>query len=229
MSDDAPGWTRRELAAGALFFAGAAPALARLGPSEVLALPRPTQHGGVALSAALASRRSVRRWAPGALRLGELAQLLWAAQGMSAPDGLRTAPSAGATYPLELDVAAGPVEGLAPGLYRYLPAPHALARRGEKDARSSLASAAGQLWLAEALAILVLSAVPRRTAVKYGARAERYVAIEVGHAAENVYLQSTALGLGTVIVGAFDDARVAVVLGLAAEERPLALMPIGRT
>ncbi len=229
MNDDSIKLTRRELAESALLFAGGAPALARLAPSETIGLPRPAQQGGLALTAALARRRSLRSWSSGALRLGEVAQLLWSAQGVTAPAGLRAAPSAGALYPLEIDLAAARVDGLARGLYRYLSASHALRRRGDGDLRSRLARAAlGQDWLAEAPAVLAISAVAQRTASRYGERAERYVAIEVGHAAENIYLQATALDLGTVIVGAFDDRQLAEVLGLAAEERPLALLPVGR-
>jgi SagB-type dehydrogenase family enzyme len=121
------------------------------------------------------------------------------------------------------------VSPLTPGLYRYAPEEHALAVIAEGDRRAALSSAAlGQSWIADAAAVLVLAAVYRRTTARYGPRGERYVHIEVGHAAQNVYLQVLARGLGTTEVGAFDDRAVKSVLGLAADQDPLAIMPIGR-
>ena len=174
-------------------------------------------------------RRSIREFAPGALALAEVGQLLWAAQGITDSVGLRTAPSAGALYPLEVYLAAGEVSALTPGRYRYEPNLHMLAKTGDLDCRIELANAAlGEAWIAAAAAILVLAAVYRRTTDKYGARGERYVHIEIGHAAQNIYLQALALGLGTTEVGAFDDRAVKAVLGLPGDQTPLAIMPIGR-
>lgn len=194
-----------------------------------LRLPPARQNGEVALERLLSVRRSIRELASDALGLAEIAQLLWAAQGVTHPMGLRTAPSAGALYPLEMYVLAGEVTSLPTGVYHYQPVPHELTKSGDGDRRADLATAAlGQDWIADAPALLVLAAVYRRTAGKYGARAERYAHIEVGHAAQNVYLQALALGLGTTEVGAFDDRAVKSVLGLAADQAPLAIMPVGR-
>ena len=88
-------------------------------------------------------------------------------------------------------------------------------------------SALGQAWIADAAAVLVITAVYERTRSKYGSRTERYVHMEVGHAAQNVYLQAESLGLGTVMVGAFQDKQVKQLLNLSAREAPLALMPVG--
>ena len=193
-------------------------------------LPTPRQDGEVSLERAVTTRRSIREFARGALTLAEVGQLLWAAQGITHSVGLRTAPSAGALYPLEVCLAAGEVSALTPGLYRYDPNRHMLAKTEDGDRRIELANAAlGQAWIAAAAAILVLAAVYRRTTDKYGARGERYVHIEIGHAAQNVYLQALALGLGTTEVGAFDDRAVKAVLGLVGDQDPLAIMPIGRT
>jgi SagB-type dehydrogenase family enzyme len=192
-------------------------------------LPLPRTEGPVSVEAALAARRSVRDYGPGALQLTELAQLAWAAQGVTSPQGLRTAPSAGALYPLELRILVGRVDGLDPGIYRYRPEAHVLVRESERDPRSELAAAAhGQDWVREGAAVAVFSGIERRTAVKYGPRAERYVQVEAGHAAQNLFLQATALGLATVVVGAFDDGRVRRVLALEAGETPLLIMPLGR-
>jgi SagB-type dehydrogenase family enzyme len=194
-----------------------------------VALPAPQRTGGFALEKAFAARRSVREFAAAPLRLEEIAQLLWAAQGVSAPEGERTAPSAGALFPLEIHVAAGRVERLPPGAYRYDAAAHRLVRTADQDLRAALAGAAfAQSWLREAPAILVLTGVVRRSAAKYGRRAERYVHLEAGHAAQNALLQAVALRLGATVVGAFDDEGVRGVLGLEPEERPLYLIPVGR-
>lgn len=192
-------------------------------------LPAPRPEGGVSVEGALAGRRSVRSYSGEPLSLAEAAQLLWAAQGITGPDGKRAAPSAGALYPLEIYLAAGAVEGLAAGVYRYRPAHHDLVPVEPGDHRAELAAAAGgQRWVRSAAAVLVVAAVYERTAVKYGRRASRYVHMEVGAAAENVYLQAGALGLGTVAVGAFDDGAVARALGLPPEQEPLLLLPVGR-
>jgi SagB-type dehydrogenase family enzyme len=197
--------------------------------ADSVSLPPVEPRHDRSLYAALAGRRSVRYFVSQSLDLGAVGRLLWAAQGVTSPDGHRTAPSAGALFPLELDVVAGAVLGLTPGVYRYLPASHRLSRRIEGDRRSALAAAAlSQACVSEAPASLVVSAVQARTARKYGPRANRYVLLEVGAAAENVSLEAVALGLGTVVVAAFSDADVKRALHLPKDEEPLYLMPVGR-
>jgi SagB-type dehydrogenase family enzyme len=192
-------------------------------------LPEPRRDGKMSLETALAKRRSVREFKRDALSLAEVSQLLWSAQGITAPGGKRTAPSAGATYPLELLLVAGNVQGLAPGVYRYRPAEHDLVRLVEGDRRGRLAAAAlGQEFVADAPVTLGFAAIYERTARRYGPRAERYVHFEVGHAVENAHLQAVALGLGAVVVGAFNDAEVKHVLGLSGAEEPLCLLPVGK-
>lgn len=212
-----------------MFLAGPARFLGQTVSSTHLRLPEPRRTSAVPLEAALAGRHSVRSFARTPLSREALGQLLWAAQGLNRPDGGRTAPSAGATYPLELLVLVGSAEDLPPGLYRYRPAAHALAPVDGRDRRKDLARAAlGQDWMADAPAVVVVAAVPARTARRYGSRAERYVAIEVGHAAQNLCLQAAALGLGTVPVGAFADTEVEALLGLGPGEHPYLLLPVGR-
>lgn len=192
-------------------------------------LPEPRRDGKMSLEEALAKRRSVREFKRDALSLADVSQLLWSAQGITAPGGKRTAPSAGATYPLELLLVAGNVEGLAPGVYRYRPAEHDLLGLVEGDRRKRLAAAAlGQEFVADAPITIGFAAVYERTARRYGPRAERYVHFEVGHAVENAHLQAVALGLGAVVVGAFNDAEVKQVLGLSGAEEPLCLLPVGK-
>ena len=203
--------------------------LPSLSPNSI-ALPEPRVDSDTSVEAALSRRRSVREYSDAPLTLSEVGQLLWAAQGITG-DNLRyrAAPSAGALYPLELYVAAGNVEDLAPGVYRYRPQSQALVPVIEGDAGAALARAAlGQAWIEDGAVVLVFAAVYERTTQKYGARGRQYVHMELGHAAQNVYLQAEALDLGTVAVGAFDEGEVRRVTGMANDEVPLYLMPVGR-
>lgn len=194
-----------------------------------IALPTPQVSENQPLERLLAGRRSVRKFAGVALTLAEAGQLAWAAQGETHPEGKRTAPSAGALYPLELFLVAGDVKGLDPGVYRYDSDGHRLQQISGGERRQPLARAAlSQTWIGEAPAVYVFGAVYNRTTRKYGERGRRYVHMEVGHAAENLILQAEALGLSSVVVGAFDDAAVASVLELPRDVQPLSILPIGR-
>ena len=202
-------------------------AMAQIGDKVVL--PGPSSAGSNSLEQLLAQRRSVRDYSNTPLTLGEIGQLLWAAQGITDAFGYRTAPSAGALYPLELYLVAGNVDGLADGVYRYNPKAHVLATMKAGDHRVSLARAAySQTWMKDAAVIVVFAAVYERTTGKYGKRGRRYVYIETGHAAQNLFLQSESLGLATVDVGAFLDDAVADLLQLPDNVKPLLLMPVGR-
>jgi SagB-type dehydrogenase family enzyme len=170
----------------------------------------------------------VRAFAGRPLTLQQAAQVLWAAQGVSDRAGLRTTPSAGALYPLEVFLVAGAVEGLPGGVYRYDPHRHELEAKAAGDRRRLLAEAAlGQAFLAAAPATVTVAAVYARTTRKYGERGVRFVHMEAGHAAQNVCLECAALGLGTVPVGAFRDAGVREVLGLPDVVEPHYLLPVG--
>jgi len=194
-----------------------------------VALPAPMVTGSRSLESTLAARRSVREYQKASLNPGQLAQLLWAAQGFTSADGLRTTPSAGALYPLEVWVVAGAIDDVPPAIYRYDPRRHALGLVSSGDHRAALAAAAlGQPCVATAAAVIVLAAVPVRTTAKYGKRGVRYVHMEVGHAAQNVCLEAVALDLGTVVVGAFDDSAVKKVMKLGPAESPVCLLPVGR-
>jgi SagB-type dehydrogenase family enzyme len=191
-------------------------------------LSRLTLSGERSLESVLQTRRSVREYARKPLTRDELAQLLWAAQGVTGPGNLRTAPSAGALYPLEVDVVIGDVDGLPSAIYRYRPDRHELVlTRGGDRRRELRAAALGQDCVEAGAAVIALAGVYARTSEKYGERGIRYVHMEVGHAAQNVCLQATAFGLGTVVVGAFEDGPVKRVLGLASDEEPLSLIPVG--
>jgi len=192
-------------------------------------LPEPRLDGVVPVERALESRRSVREFAREPLSLAAASQLLWAAQGITDEKGLRTAPSAGALYPLEIYLVAGDVSGIRPGVYHYHPQGHHLSHVLDGDSRVRIAEAAlDQKWIAQAPAVLVIAAVYERTARKYKRRTARYVHIEAGHAAQNVYLQAAALGLGTTIVGAFRDDELARAIGLEPDAKPIAVLPVGK-
>ena len=194
----------------------------------IIALPAPELNGSTSVEQALLERRSVREYRNEPLSLPEIGQLLWAAQGITSPSGKRTAPSAGALYPLELYLVAGDVEDLRAGVYKYIPHDHALKEITPGDKRSELTNAAlKQESIQIAPAVLVLSAVYERTRVKYGDRGDRYVHMEIGFAAQNIYLQAEALELGTVFIGAFYDDGVKKILGMQDDERPLGIMPLG--
>jgi SagB-type dehydrogenase family enzyme len=210
--------------------------------SQVIQLPAPRLDGTYSLEKAVATRRSVREFKNEALSIAALSQLAWAAQGvtekMDAPEnwtwgtwqgGKRTAPSAGALYPLELYILVGNVDGIKPGVYKYRPQTHQLAKIASGDRRKELAAAAlGQSWLQSAPCVFIVTAVYQRTAVKYGERGTRYVHIEVGHTVQNICLQAVALDLGSTMVGAFKDEEVKKVVGAALDEEPLAIVPIGK-
>jgi SagB-type dehydrogenase family enzyme len=184
---------------------------------ETIMLTPAVYTSDTAVERALQERRSIRQYQNEALTLAELSQLLWAAQGITHPSGLRTTPSAGALYPLEVYVVVGNVAELTAGLYRYRPQTHDLILIAAGDKRPAISQAAlDQDAVQEAAAVLVLAAVYERTTVKYNERGIRYVYMEVGAAAQNVYLQAVSLKLGTVYIGAFHDEQVKQVLNLRA-------------
>jgi SagB-type dehydrogenase family enzyme len=185
-------------------------------------LPEPSPAGDVSLEEAIAGRRSVREFTAEPLTWQEVSQLLWAAQGVTDPRGLRAAPSAGALYPLEVYVV------LPEGVYHYLPQTHAINAVLDGDRRENLWEAGlRQDALRGAAAVFVIAGVYERTEGKYGERAERYVEMEAGHAAQNLLLQAVALELGAVPIGAFYDDQVQSALALPADHRPLYLIPVG--
>ncbi|MCL2738178.1 MAG: SagB/ThcOx family dehydrogenase [Bacteroidales bacterium] len=200
-------------------------------------LPSPQTDGKVSVEKALQERRSQRRFQDRAISAEQLSQILWAAYGVTEPrtdraflrGGLRTAPSAGALYPFEIYAVVGKVKDIEPGVYKYISEEHKLVRTIDRDVRAELRAAAlGQAMVEEAPATVVYSAIFSRMTEKYGDRGrERYVCMDLGHSAQNVYLQAEALRLGTCAIGAFVDNRISQVLQLPQEEEPLYLMPVG--
>ncbi len=191
--------------------------------TATIELPAPDRRGSLTLEQALAERRSIREYADVPLRLDEIGRLLWAGQGVTDDEGHRTAPSAGARYPLELYV-------VTPGdLMHYLPDGHRVEQRADTTTLDALADVAfGQAFVGAAPTVLVIAADPSRTEAEYGAVAEDLVNREAGHAAQNILLQATALDLAAVPVGGFDPSAAARLLALPPGETVLYLIPVGR-
>ncbi|MBU0509196.1 protein-L-isoaspartate(D-aspartate) O-methyltransferase [bacterium] len=195
-----------------------------------IALPAPSLDGTVSLERLLAERRSIREFSQESLTKTELAQLLWAAQGITSSEGFRTAPSAGATFPTEIYAVIKRVSGLEPGVYHYFPSftlgAHTLEPVFLGDPMPKLALAAPQSAVEQSAVAIVVTAVVERTARRYGTRAQRYVTLEAGHVAQNVLLQAEALGLGAVPIGAFHDETLQELVQTKADA--LYLLCIGR-
>ncbi len=207
------------------------PTAPKLKNVTVIPLPEPRLKGDVSLEEAIFRRRSIREYTSQPLTLSELGQILWAAQGITEPRlKFRAAPSAGATYPLELYVVVkeGGVEGLRAGIYHYDPYTHSIQLYREGDYSYELYKAAlEQRWVLEAPVNIVIMAVFERTTKRYGERGVRYVYLEAGHVGQNIYLQATALGLGTVAIGAFYDDWVQRIIGAPSEQKPIYIFPVG--
>ncbi len=193
--------------------------------NTIIELPRAKIDGKASLEEVLNKRKSVRDLTEKDLSLEQISQLLWAAQGKSLDaisGATRTAPSAGALHPLEIYIVK------KDGIYHYDSTKHTLRKILEEDCRSDLSVAAlGQVCIEKAAVNIIITAMFERTAVKYGDRANQYVLIETGHAAQNILLQAEALNFGAVPIGAFDDKEVQKVLFLPEEHKPLYIIPVG--
>jgi len=193
-------------------------------------LPSPNLQGRMSVEVAISKRRSFRRFRAQPLSLAQLSQLLWSAQGITGTGGRRAVPSAGATYPLEIFVVIGAhgIETLATGVYHYQVDSHSLNPHLSGDLRQKLADAAlSQNFIAGCPVDIVVCALHPRTAYRYGRRGERYVYMEVGHVGQNVSLQAVALGLATVMIGAFEDEEVRKALKIEEQIKPLYIVPVG--
>lgn len=199
--------------------------------TSIIALPQPRLKGEISVEEAILKRRSRREYQDKSLNLGELSQILWAGQGITdEKTGFRSAPSAGALYPLDIYLVVGEkgVKELPAGVYHFIPKEHKIERLLVGDLRQALMKAsAGQSFIAQAPVVLVLTGEYERTTVKYGERGKQYVHQEAGHAAQNIFLQVESLGLGTVTIGAFDEEEIIKILTLPKTHRPLYVMPVG--
>lgn len=186
--------------------------------SEEIDLPKPKLNSDFSIEEALSERRAVRSFRDEALSLEEISQLLWAAQGIDGVTGAtRTAPSAGATQPLEVYLVVKNVNGLDKGVYHYNPKKHSITLVSSEEIEESYYNAP---------VFIIIAAVYERTMGRYGNRGIRYVNIEVGHVAQNIHLQALSLGLGSFPIGAFNDGEIKEMLGI--EDAPLYIIPIGK-
>jgi len=207
-------------------------------PSEhpapgVVSLPSPRTEGKVSVEAALRMRRSTRSFAATPLTLEEVGQLCWSAQGVTDEKGHRTAPSAHATYALQLYVVAGAVTGLPSGLYHYQASSHSLKMVAAGDRRVEIEKkGVGQAWIASAPAVFVISGQASKLAgdgtPAARARGEHFMWVEAGLAAQGFFLEAVSQGLGSTYVGGFRPSELRAVLGLPSDEEPLAVLPVGR-
>ncbi len=206
--------------------------------NKMIQLPLPEQESANSLEKLISQRRSFRNFSASALSQQEISQILWAAQGITSkvtiPEReilLRTVPSAGALYPLEIFAVVKRVEGFEPGIYHYIPGPgiaeHSITLLRSGDMNQELADATlGQDCIKSCAAAIVISSVDSRVGIKYGERAHQYCLIETGHAGQNICLQANSLGLGAVTVGAFHDKRLKELIGHEAD--PYYIVCIGK-
>lgn len=198
---------------------------------ESISLPQPRLKGEISLEEAIFKRRSRRNYQGRPLILDQLSQILWAGQGITDEKrGFRSAPSAGALYPLDIYLVVGEkgVSGLVAGVYHFIPQGHKIEKLKGGDFREEIMRASlGQTFIAQAPIVLIITGEYERTTKKYGERGRQYVHLEAGHVGQNIYLQVESLGLGTVTVGAFDGEELIKILNLPQTHRPLYVMPIG--
>jgi len=195
----------------------------RVSPLRVVQLSSPKLTGPVSLEEALAKRRSVRQFTTQALNFGQIGQLAWAGQGITEQEkGFRTAPSAGAIYPIELYFAT------QEGLFAYHPDKHNLEELSSRDIRDKLATAAfEQSAVAKAACDVIIAGSVKKLLSDYGNKAKRYMLLEAGHVAQNIQLQAVSLGLGSVPVGAFEIRDVSKVCRLPANLEPIYIICVG--
>jgi SagB-type dehydrogenase family enzyme len=197
---------------------------------QAIKLPAPAHKGGMALNEALQVRRTMRQFANRPLDLAQVSQLMWGADGLSDPRGYRTAPSAGATFPVDVYLVVGErgAGDLAAGVYLYQVREHALELTAPGDVRAAVARASlSQTWMAQAPVMVVIAADFRRCTARYRDRGYMYTHMEAGNISQNVMLMAEALGLGAGIVGAFEDRNLAQTLSLPANTAPLLVLPVG--
>jgi SagB-type dehydrogenase family enzyme len=208
-----------------LLYGGGQPALAqdKGSKTEAVKLPLPRYNGDVSVEKALLERRSLRSYRDEPLTLPEISQILWAAQGITELGrGLRTAPSARALYLLNVYLLTGNVTNLPIGMYKYQPRGHELIKIAGGDKKAELFNAVGQAPIKNAPAVLVFSGMSERSTNP------RWMYVEAGHAAQNVYLQAIPLKLGTVVIGGFKDEDVRRALNMSEKEQPIYIMPVGK-
>ena len=187
----------------------------RVSPLKIIQLSEPSLKGSVSFEEALAKRRSVRQFTDQQLEPAQIGQLAWAGQGITEPvRGLRTAPSAGAIYPIKLYFAT------QEGLFVYNAKEHSLEQTLNLDVR-------GRLAATNAPCNIIIAGSERDLAVKFRGEANKYMLLEAGHIAQNIQLQAVCLGLGSVPIGGFDARGISRVCKLSRGVEPLLVISVG--
>jgi len=195
----------------------------RPAPQKIVQLTKPNLTGTVTFEAALAKRRSVRLFASKPLESEHIGQLAWAGQGITDKQrGLRTAPSAGETYPIDLYFAT------EEGLFVYRPAEHSLEQTSDQDIRAKLAAAASmQESVAMAGCDIIVAGSVRKLTSQFRNKARTYMLLEAGHIAQNIQLQAVCLDLGSVTIGGFNSKDVTRACRLPKGLEPLYIICVG--
>lgn len=201
--------------------------------AKKIELPSPRTSGGTPIWEAMATRRSERDYKRASIAKEELSQLLWASQGITKRlNGylLRTAPSAGALYPVETYLEIRDVSDIPRGIYHYDVKRSTLSELKLGDFSRELADAAlGQGMVEVASVVFVWTAIFMRSGVKYRERAYRYVYMDAGHIAQNLLLAAHALGLSTCPIGALYDTEINEIIGVDGDEESVLYMaPVGK-
>ncbi|HPI92130.1 MAG TPA: SagB/ThcOx family dehydrogenase [Deltaproteobacteria bacterium] len=202
--------------------------------AKVIPMERPQKCGEMTLYEAILRRKSLRRFVDAPVSMDSLSCLLWASSGIQRREmgfAFRTAPSAGALYPVETYAVVHQVEGIAQGVYHYNVKGHVLEEIKRGDFRAHIAQAAlGQIMCAQASVVIAWTALFERSLWKYRQRAYRYVYLDAGHMAQNLALASTSIGLGSCQVGALFDDEVNEILGVdGIQESILYMSVVGQT
>jgi SagB-type dehydrogenase family enzyme len=202
--------------------------------SRTVQLPNQLQEPNILFADVLKRRRSIRVFSTHSLSKVELAFLLWASTGIQRIEHgyeFRTAPSAGALYPIETYIAANNVEDVKEGIYHYDIRNHRLEEVKVGSFGDALAHAAlGQAMCADASVVFIWTAFFRRSKWKYGQRAYRYIYLDAGHIAQNLALAAASITCGSCQVGAFFDDEINLILGVdGKEESSICLSVVGHT
>jgi SagB-type dehydrogenase family enzyme len=197
---------------------------------NIIKLPEPYIDSKVSLEKTLWERRSQRTYKAFPLDIKEISQLLWAGQGITDYEhGKRTAPSANAKYPLDLYLVVFYADGLDKGIYEYLPEKHGLKKVFEDTKRDDIIKACNfQGAVSQSSVTIIIAGTYTRMSDKYNESDIRFTYAEVGHTSQNIFLQATALGLGTVVIGGFKQDELSKVLQFPVDTKALYVMPVGK-
>lgn len=201
-------------------------------PPNILPLPQPDYRSNTSVESAMHSRRTKRDIKPDQLSLKQIGQMLWAAQGVTTDWGGRTTPSAKSTYPLTVYLVANNIEKLENGIYKYIPGDrvpaHQLTPLKLADFKAPLFAITNQSSTKEPAAVIIITGNMQKMADAYGGvKHDKEVYLEVGHAAENMYLQAESLKLGLVVISTFEEDKIRDLFSLPTNESIIYLIPVG--